>query len=228
MVEYDKNAIVPPYITDYLRKTAEHSDELLHSLEAYAMEHAVPIIEPESAQLLRLICTMQKPKKILEIGCAIGYSSILMAKYAEDAEIITLEYDENIIPIARENIKKAGFSDRIKVIEADAKDYLAYIDDDESFDMIFLDGPKAHYIYMLDDSVRLLKKDGIFISDNVLYKGMTADDAHVIRRKITIVNRLRDYIDTLMKHPQLQSVLLPLGDGVTISVKTVSEEEINS
>lgn len=227
MVEYDKNAIVPPYITDYLRKTAAHSDEFLHSLEAYAKEHSVPIIEPESAQLLRLLCTMKKPRKILEIGCAIGYSSILMAKCARDAEIITIEYNTEMIRIARENIKSAGLSERIKVIEADAKDYLAYIDDDESFDMIFLDGPKAHYIYMLDDTVRLLKKDGVFISDNVLYKGMTADDEHIIRRKITIVNRLRDYIDTLMRHPQLQSVLLPLGDGVTISVKTVSEKEIN-
>lgn len=228
MVEYDKNAIVPPYITEYLRKTAKHSDEFLHGLEEYASEHSVPIIEPESAQLLRLMCKMKKPKKILEIGCAIGYSSILMAKFSENAEIITLEYDEEMIRLARENIKSAGLSERITVIEADAKDYLAYIDDDESFDIIFLDGPKAHYIYMLDDCVRLLKKDGVFISDNVLYKGMTADDEHIIRRKITIVNRLREYINTLMKHPQLQSVLLPLGDGVTISVKTVSEEEINS
>lgn len=227
MIEYDKNAIVPPYITDYLRKTAEHTDDFLHKLEAYAKEHSVPIIEPESAQLLRFLCTMSKPCRILEIGCAIGYSSILMAKYAENAEITTLEYDAEMIRLARKNIKDAGLSSRIKVIEADAKDYLSYIDDDESFDMIFLDGPKAHYIYMLDDSVRLLKKGGIFISDNVLYKGMTADDEHVVRRKITIVNRLREYIDTLMKHPQLQSVLLPLGDGITLSVKTISEREFN-
>lgn len=227
MVEYDKNAIVPPYITDYLRHTAQHTDNFLHTLEEYAKDNAVPIIEPESAQLLRFICAAKAPRKILEIGCAIGYSAILMAK-CTDAEIVTLEYNPEMVRIARENIKSAGLSDRITVIEADAKDYLSYIDDDESFDMIFLDGPKAHYIYMLDDSVRLLKKGGIFISDNVLYKGMTADDEHVIRRKITIVNRLREYIDTLMKHPQLKSVLLPLGDGVTMSVKTVSEQEFNN
>ena len=82
-----------------------------------------------------------------------------------------------------------------------------------------LDGPKAHYIYMLDECVRLLKKGGVLISDNVLYKGMTADDNHVVRRKITIVKRLRKYIDMLMEHKELETSLLPLGDGVTISVK---------
>lgn len=224
MVEYDKDAIVPPYITDYLRKNAVHDDAFLHMLEEYAKEHSVPIIEPESAKLLKVLCAMNKPQKILEVGCAIGYSSILMAKtLPQSSRITTLEYDNDMVQIARKNVTEAGFAGRIDVIEADAKDYLSYIDDDESFDMVFLDGPKAHYIYMLDDCVRLLKKGGILISDNVLYKGMTADDEHVIRRKITIVNRLRDYIDTLMKHPLLESVLLPLGDGVTISVKTQSD-----
>ena len=226
MIEYDKNAIVPPYITEYLRKTAEHDDAFLHELEEYAKANSVPIIEPESAKLLKVLCAMHKPKNILEIGCAIGYSSILMAKsLPDDSKITTIEYDEKMVEIARNNIKRAGFSDKIKVVEGDATNYLPYLDGDESFDLIFIDGPKAHYIYMLDDSVRLLKKGGVLVSDNVLYKGMTADDEHVIRRKITIVSRLRTYIDTLMKHPQLESVLLPLGDGVTISVKTVSDYE---
>ena len=226
MIEYDKNAIVPPYITDYLRKTAAHSDDFLHELEEYAKNNSVPIIEPESAQLLKVLCAMKQPERVLEVGCAIGYSSILMAKNLPDSsKITTIEYDNEMVRIARENINRAGFAEKISVIEADAKDYLPYIDDDESFDLIFLDGPKAHYIYMLDDSVRLLKKGGILVSDNVLYKGMTADDEHIIRRKITIVTRLREYIDTLMQHPQLESVLLPLGDGVTVSVKTVSDFE---
>ena len=85
--------------------------------------------------------------------------------------------------------------------------------------MCIRDSPKAHYIYMLDECVRLLKKGGVLISDNVLYKGMTADDNHVVRRKITIVKRLRKYIDMLMEHKELETSLLPLGDGVTISVK---------
>ena len=204
MIEYDKDAIVPPYITEYLRAKTVHNDEFMHSLEKYAEENSVPIVEPE----------------ILEVGCAIGYSSILMAQATDDdCEIATLECNEDMVRIARENIKTSGYAEKISVIEADAKDYLSYIDDDEVFDMIFLDGPKAHYIYMLDECVRLLKKGGVLISDNVLYKGMTADDNHVVRRKITIVKRLRKYIDMLMEHKELETSLLPLGDGVTISVK---------
>lgn len=226
MVEYDKDAIVPPYITDYLRKNSANNDSFLAELEKYAKENSVPIVEPETAKFLSVLCDIKRPEKIMEIGCAIGYSSILMSKsLAENGKIATIEYDNEMVQIARENIKKAGLAETISVIEADAKDYVSYIDDDEVFDMIFLDGPKAHYVYMLDDCVRLLKKGGILIADNVLYKGMTADDDHVIRRKITIVNRLREFIDALMKHPQLKSSLLPLGDGVTVSVKTVSDFE---
>lgn len=219
-IEYDLNAIVPPYITDYLREKTTHSDALLHELEEYAEKNSIPIVEPETARFLSVACRMAKPKKILEVGCAIGYSAILMAKATEaDCKIATLECSSDMVNIARDNIKRAGYSEKISVIEADAKDYLSYIDDDEVFDIIFLDGPKAHYIYMLDDCVRLLKRGGIIISDNVLYKGMTADDNHVVRRKITIVKRLRRYIDMLMEHAELETSLLPLGDGVTVSVK---------
>ena len=219
-VEYDLNAIVPDYITDYLRSHMTHNDEFLHELEQYAAENDVPIIEPESARFLTVMCRMKKPRKILEVGTAIGYSSILMAQHTpKNTRIITLEYSEEMVHIARENVKRAGYAGKIDVIEADAKDYLAYIDDENSFDMIFLDGPKAHYINMLDECVRLLKRGGVLISDNILYKGMTADDDHVVRRKITIVKRLRDYIDTLMAHRELHTSILPLGDGVTVSVK---------
>lgn len=220
MIEYDKNAIVPPYITEFLREKTVHDDEFLHELEAYAEKNSVPIVEPETARFLSVMTEIKKPKRILEVGCAIGYSSILMAQSLESGgKISTIEYDGDMVSIARKNIEKAGFSDKIEVIEADAKEYLSYIEEDEVFDIIFLDGPKAHYIYMLDECVRLLKKGGLLISDNVLYKGMTADDNHVVRRKITIVKRLRKYIDALMTHRELKTAILPLGDGVTISVK---------
>lgn len=219
-IEYDLNAIVPPYITEYLREKTVHDDGLLHELEEYAAKNSIPVVEPETARFLSVMCHMKNPEKILEVGAAIGYSAILMAKATNaDCEIATLECDGEMVQLARENIKRAGYSEKISVIEADAKDYLSYIDDDEVFDIIFLDGPKAHYIYMLDECVRLLKKGGVIISDNVLYKGMTADDNHVVRRKITIVKRLRRYIDMLMEHKELETSLLPLGDGVTISVK---------
>jgi len=220
MIEYDKNAIVPPYITEYLREKTLHSDSLLLELEKYAEENSVPIVEPETARFISVITQLKQPQKVLEVGCAIGYSAILMSKIMpKDGIFETVEYNGDMVKVATENIKKAGLSNKIKVIEADAKEYLGEIDGQEIYDMIFLDGPKAHYIYMLDDCIRLLKKGGVLISDNVLYKGMIPDDNNVVRRKITIVKRLRKYIDALMNDERIITSLLPLGDGVTISVK---------
>ncbi len=220
MIEYDKNAIVPPYITEYLRAKTVHENVFLNELEEYAEKNSVPIVEPETARFLSVMTEIIRPKRILEIGCAIGYSAILMSEsLSEDGKIYTLEYNADMAAEARKNIERAGLSDKIEVIEADAKEYLSQIDNDGGFDMIFLDGPKAHYIYMLDKCVRLLRSGGLLIADNVLYKGMTADDNHVIRRKITIVKRLRKFIDALMAHDKLKTSLLSLGDGVTVSVK---------
>jgi predicted O-methyltransferase YrrM len=225
-MNYDLDAIVAPYITSYIREKTTHNNPMLLGLEEYARENKVPIAEPETARLLSVLTKLIKPKRILEVGCAIGYSSAIMSQgLAPNGEIITIEYDAKTAEIARNNIKKAGLSDKITVVEGDAKDYLSYIDEDESFDIVFLDGPKAHYLFMLDDAVRLLKKGGLLISDNILFKGMTADDDHFARRKVTIINRLREYIDALMAHPQLETSILSQGDGVTLSVKTMSDEE---
>lgn len=225
-MDYDLSAIVTPYVTDYIREKTVQKNPLLGELEIYAKENKVPIAEPETARLVSVITKLIRPKKVLEVGTAIGYSSAIIAEgLAEDGKILTLEYDPETVKIARKNIERAGLSDTVTVVEADAKDYLSYLDCDESFDMIFLDGPKAHYIFMLDDAVRLLRKGGLLISDNILFKGMTADDGHFARRKVTIINRLREYIDILMAHPQLETSILSQGDGVTLSVKTVSDKE---
>lgn len=225
-MDYDLSAIVTPYVTDYIREKTTHENKLLLELEEYAKENKVPIAEPETARLVSVLTKLVRPKKILEVGSAIGYSAIIMSEgLACDGKIITLEYDPETVKIARKNVERAGLSDTITVVEADAKDYLSYLEDDESFDMIFLDGPKAHYLFMLDDAVRLLKKGGLLVSDNILFKGMTADDGHFARRKVTIITRLREYIDALMAHPQLETSILSQGDGVTLSVKTVSNKE---
>ena len=216
MIEYDKDAIVPPYITEYLREIIPPSDGILAELEEYAAKNSVPIVQPETAQLLKTLVKIINPKRILEVGCAIGYSAILMASESQ-ASITTLECDENMVNIARENIKKAGMESRIYVINKDAREYFETLSGE--YDMIFLDGPKAHYIYMLNDCIRLLKEGGILVADNVLYKGMTADEEHVVRRKITIVKRLKHFIAAQMQRPELSAVLLPLGDGVTVAVK---------
>lgn len=218
MIEYDKDAIVHPYITEYMRAEIPPHTGILKDLEEYAKTHDVPIVQPETAQLLTVLGHILRPREILEVGCAIGYSAILMAQtLREGGKIITMEYDDRMAELARENIRRAGLYDTITVANTDAKDFIPNIDG--QFDMIFLDGPKAHYIYMLNDCIRLLKKGGILIADNVLYKGMTADDEHVIRRKITIVKRLRRFITALNTRSELKTTLLPVGDGVTISVK---------
>lgn len=218
MVEYDKDAIVYPYITEYLRKEIPKKDGILKELEEYASINSVPIVQPETAQLLEVLCAIKRPTRILEVGCAIGYSAILMSQYLEDGgTVTTLEWDADMAQIARENIKKVGLENVINVIHNDAKEVLPTLS--AEYDIIFLDGPKAHYIYMLNDCIRLLKKGGLLIADNVLYKGMTADDEHIIRRKITIVKRLRRFISAQMQRDELKTVLLPLGDGVTVAVK---------
>lgn len=218
MVEYEKDPIVYPYITEYLRKDIPQRSGILKELEDYATEHSVPIVQPETAQLLEVLSAIKRPKRILEVGCAIGYSAILMAQYLdEDGTVTTLEWDADTAQIARENIKKAGLEHVINVINNDAKEVIPTLS--AEYDIIFLDGPKAHYIYMLNDCIRLLKKGGLLIADNVLYKGMTADDNHVIRRKITIVKRLRRFISAQMQRSELKTVVLPLGDGVTVAVK---------
>ena len=218
MIEYDKNAIVYEYITEFLRKDIPKRNGLLGELEEYAEVNSVPIVQPETAQFLEVITKIKRPERILEIGCAIGYSAMLMAEgLADHGSITTLECDKDMAELARENIRKAGLEDTINVINRDAKEVLPTLTGE--YDIIFLDGPKAHYIHMLNDCVRLLKKGGILIADNVLYKGMTADPEHVVRRKITIVKRLQHFIGAQMQHPELRASLLPLGDGVTIAVK---------
>ena len=225
-MDYDLSAIVTPYVTEYIREKTVHNNPLLTELEEYATLNKVPIAEPETARLMSVLTKLVRPKKILEIGTAIGYSSIIMAQgLGADGKITTLEYDSRTAEIARENIKRAGLADKIQVIEADAKDYLSYLDEDETYDMVFLDGPKAHYLFMLEDAVRLLKKGGLLVSDNILFKGMTADDGHFARRKVTIIHRLREYIDALMAHPQLETSILSQGDGVTLSIKVISDKE---
>lgn len=218
MIEYDKDAIVPPYITTFLRNKTIHDDELLHELEDYALQNSIPIAEPETARFISVISGIIRPKRILEIGTAIGYSAIILARtLADGGEITTIEYNPEMAQKAQKNIKRAKLEDKINVINADAKEYLPTASG--KYDMIFLDGPKAHYIYMLEDCIRLLNDNGVIIADNVLYKGMVPDDNHVVRRKITIVKRLRKFIDALMQDKRLETTLISLGDGITVSRK---------
>lgn len=206
-----------PYITEYLRNLLPKRDGLLLEIEEKAKneDSYVPIAEPETEQLLSLLIDMQKPKNILEIGTGSGYSAISMAIRDEEINVMTVERYGMVAGVARENIIKANLEDRVTLVTGEAADVLK--DLKSEFDMIFLDAAKAQYIKFLPDILRILKKGGLLVSDNVLYKGMTAERSLLVRRKITIVKRLRMYLEEISDNPYLTTSVLPLGDGVALS-----------
>ena len=191
----------------------------LNEIENEAIKTNVPIIRTQTQSLIKLLLAMQKPTSILEVGCAIGFSALLMSEYApENCHITTIEKYEKRIPLARENFKKAGMEDRITLLEGDAADILKEMDG--SYDMIFMDAAKGQYIHFLPDVLRLLAKGGILLSDNVLQDGDVIESRFAVtRRNRTIHSRMREYLYELKHHPDLETAILSVGDGVTISVK---------
>lgn len=210
--------IVNNLVEDYIRTTLKEKDGLLRELEEYANEHNVPIVHKEVSELLKVLLKIQKPKRILEVGCAIGYSSILFASVLdEDVEIITVERNEKMIEQAKKNFERSGFDNNITLLEGDAEELLKNVEGE--FDMIFLDAAKGQYQLFYDLVIDKLKVGGLLISDNILYKGMIADDALVMRRKKTIVKRMRNYLDYICNCNYLSTSLIPIGDGVALSYK---------
>lgn len=206
------------YIIRYIRETIPETEGHIREMEIFAKENDVPISQPESIRMIEILIKMMNAKKILEIGAAIGYSSIRMS-LANNARVTTIEISDEMAEIAKENIKKEGLEGRIQLITGDAKDILPEIKNDGTYDIIFIDAAKGQYMEFFPHCMRLLRKGGVLISDNVLYKGMTATDELVVRRKITIVRRLRAYLKMLNETKELSTAILPIGDGVAISFK---------
>lgn len=215
--------IVQPYITEFIRNLIPEHEGLLKDLETFAKENRVPIVSPEVGQLLSTVVEMKKPKRILEVGTAIGYSALLMSAAAPNAEITTLELRDEWADIAENNFQKAGKNERIKVIRGNAVETLK--DLEGPYDFIFLDAAKGQYLEFYEQSMRMLKSDGIIFSDNVLYRGMVASRALLIRRKITIVKRLQKYLKQLSVDKRLTSAILSVGDGVAISYRKGGQDE---
>lgn len=210
--------IVYDYIEDYIRSLLPKNDGLLKEMEDYALKNHVPIVQPEVAGLLSLVIKSRNVKHILEVGTAIGYSSISMHSAAgEGCSIVTIERDNSMAEKARYFIEKAGLLNSIKVVEGEAEEVLSAMDG--SFDMIFLDAAKGQYMEFFKHCHRLLKNGGILFADNVLFRGMVATNELLIRRKITIVKRLRKYLKYISENRDYASSVLPVGDGVLISLK---------
>ena len=191
----------------------------LNEIEQEARKTNVPIIRTQVQSLLRLLLAMRKPTSILEVGCAVGFSALLMSEYGpKDCHITTIEKYEKRIPVARENFRRAGKEEQITLLEGDAAEILGGLAG--PYDMIFMDAAKGQYIHFLPDVMRLLSPGGILLSDNVLQDGDILESRFAVtRRNRTIHSRMREYLYALKHHPELETVILPVADGVTVSVK---------
>ena len=179
----------------------------------------MPIIRHEMQSFLKTLLAVKKPKAVLEVGTAVGFSALLMCEYGPaDMALTTIEKYEKRIPVAKENFRRAGRESQITFLEGDAAEILKELEG--SFDFIFMDAAKGQYIHFLPDVLRLLEPGGLLISDNVLQDGDIMESRFAVeRRNRTIHSRMREYLYTLTHHPELVTSVLPLGDGVTLSVK---------
>ena len=211
--------IVDERMLDYILSLDKDESPLIRTIEQEAVRDYVPIIRKESRNLLRVLLKIKKPGRVLEVGTAIGFSAILMGEcLPDDSHITTIEKYEKRIPVARENFKRAGMEEKITLIEGDASEVLKELSG--SFDFIFMDAAKGQYIHFFPEVMRLLRSGGILVSDNVLQDGDVVESRYaVVRRNRTIHSRMREYLWTLKHMDGLETIVLPIGDGRTVSVK---------
>ena len=211
--------IIDERMAAFIDSLDQGNTEFLNEIEKYALETEVPIIRRSMQSLLKFLLQFSKPRNILEVGTAIGFSALLMSEYGPaDCHITTIEKYEKRIPLARENFARAGAQDRITLLEGDAIEILQELDG--FYDLIFMDAAKGQYINFLPDILRLLSPGGLLVSDNVLQDGDIIQSRFAVtRRNRTIHARMREYLYEIKHHPELETVILPVGDGVTLSVK---------
>ena len=206
-------------IASFINSFNTSYDDILTDIRKEAEEQGVPIIRQEAAEFIRLLMLMNQPVHILEIGAAIGYSAIFMSRFAPDAaHITTIENYEPRIVRARENIIRAGASDKITLMEGDANDILKELQ--MSFDFIFVDAAKGQYASFFNEAVRLLEPGGVLLCDNVLFDGDVLESRFAVtRRNRTIHKRMREFLYDIKHHPQLDTAILNIGDGMSLSIK---------
>ena len=211
--------IVEERLVDYLHSLETENSEILEQIEQEALNDGVPIIRKEMQSFLKVLLRIKKPLRILEVGAAVGFSAILMSEYVpEDCRITTIENYDKRIPIARNNFKRAGKEAQITLIEGDAMEVLKTLEG--SYDFVFMDAAKGQYIAYLPEVLRILSPEGILVSDNVLQNGEIIESRFVVeRRDRTIHSRMREYLYTLKHHEALETSIIPLGDGVALSIK---------
>ena len=211
--------IVDERLVTYINSLDTGNTAMLDQIEREATADYVPIIRKEMQSFLKFLLAMKKPARILEVGTAVGFSAILMAEYDPvPCQITTIENYEKRIPIARENFKRAGKEAQIALLEGDAAEVLKTLEG--SYDFIFMDAAKGQYIHFLPQILRLLAKDGVLVSDNVLQDGDVIESRFAVtRRNRTIHKRMREYLYTLTHSEELVTAVLPVGDGITLSTR---------
>ena len=211
--------IINERLVTYINSLDRGNTPILDEIEREALDSYVPVIRKEMQGFLKLLLAMQKPKRILEVGTAVGFSAVLMAEYAPpDCKITTIENYEKRIPIARMNFHRAGKEQQITLMEGDAAEILPALTG--TYDFIFMDAAKGQYIHFLPDIFRLLETGGTLVSDNVLQDGDIIESHFIVeRRNRTIYKRMREYLYELTHRNDLVTAVLPVGDGVTVSTK---------
>ena len=206
----------------YIHSLDQELSETLQFIEKEALADEVPIIKKSTQGLLRFLVKLKKPQRILEVGCAVGFSAVLMSEAMTDnGHITTIEKVPQRIKKAKENFEFSNTTDKITLLEGDATDILKeLVQTNQHYDMIFMDAAKGQYLHFFDDVLQLLEKDGLLISDNVLQNGDIIQSRYAIKkRNRTIHSRMRDYLYLLTHHDALDTIILPMGDGVTLSTK---------
>ncbi len=211
--------IVDERLVTYINSLDTGNTAMLDQIEREATADYVPIIRKEMQSFLKFLLAMKKPARILEVGTAVGFSAILMAEYDPvPCQITTIENYEKRIPIARENFKRAGKEAQIALLEGDAAEVLKTLEG--PYDFIFMDAAKGQYIHFLPEILRLLAKDGVLVSDNVLQDGDVIESRFAVtRRNRTIHKRMREYLYTLTHSEELVTAVLSVGDGITLSTR---------
>ena len=220
--------IVDERIVTFINSMETENSEILEAIENEALSTYVPIIRKEMQSFLKVLLTIQKPMRILEVGTAVGFSALLMSEYAPaGCEITTIENYEKRITIARNNFKRAGKESQITLLEGDAMEVLPTLE--EPYDFIFMDAAKGQYIHYMPEVLRLLKTGGTLVSDNVMQDGSIIESRFAVeRRDRTIHSRMREYLYELKHREELLTSIIPLGDGVAVSVKLEKINPISS
>lgn len=214
-------ALIDDNLNNYLKSLTPNLDGSIGKLQKLAYDENVPIISNDIVKFLSVLLSIKKTQNILEIGCAVGFSASFMSSFLENGgTVTTIERYNIMIEKAKKNIKNLGLNDKIKLIEGDARDVIKTLQSN-SYDVVFMDAGKGQYINILQDVYRVLKVGGIIIADDILQNGNIAlEKNEIIRRQRTIHCRLKEFLWEITHNEALNTCILPIGDGVSISIKT--------